>query len=607
MAYFLSKSDYKVAHSCPTKLYYKKRHYPNLNEQNEYLQHLARGGYMVGKLATLLYPDGIEIDTGSDHIGAIKKTKELLLSENVTLFEAAIESEGKIIRVDILEKKDNVINLIEVKSKSFETTVDEKKIKKLNKDLEDYILDVTFQYIVIKEAYPEWEVKPFLFLPDKSKNTQMEGLASQFKIEEAIDSSTRFRKYDVTYEGNLDELLNDDLLTLVDVEARVLELQHEVREEVEILLESLNGELKKIQTSISKDCFKCEFNIEDEGHPISGFNECWKDLPKVKHHIRDLYYIGSIGGYKNPIANVLITEKSISLTEFPLEKLGNGKRAQRQNIQIKHTLDNTEWIDDNLNEEIRMWEYPLNFIDFETTMTALPFHKGMRPYEVINFQWSCHTIDKPGSEPKHQEWINLESSFPSFKFAEALMQAIGTQGSTLIWSSYENTMLKTIYEQYDKYNYENSELKEWLEFMIKFDKKDKEGFIDMNKIAVQSYFHPAMKGKTSIKWTLPAVLKANKSKFVEDYLANFEPNLSLLKKNEHGEIVNPYNLLPSFEIYDTAEKINDGTGAMRAYEDIMFGLRKGKQIELEKYRKALLRYCKLDTLAMVIIWQHWKD
>ena len=39
----------------------------------------------------------------------------------------------------------------------------------------------------------------------------------------------------------------------------------------------------------------------------------------------------------------------------------------------------------------------------------------------------------------------------------------------------------------------------------------------------------------------------------------------------------------------------------------MFGLRKGNKGELEKYKQALLRYCKLDSLAMVIIWEYWSN
>lgn len=347
--------------------------------------------------------------------------------------------------------------------------------------------------------------------------------------------------------------------------------------------------------------------MTDENHINSGFSECWSEYPEVQNHIKDLFYIGAIGGWRTPLANRLIQEKNISLENFPVGELKEGARARRQKIQIAYTLKDQEWIDKQLQTEIESWEYPLHFIDFETTLSAIPFHKGMRPYEVINFQWSCHTIENPNDQPIHHEWINLEPSFPSFKFAESLMAIIKNKGTTLIWSQYENTMLKTIYDQLYKYDYKNDELKEWLEFMIKFDKNDVGNFVDMNKLTLDYYFYPYMKGKTSIKWTLPAVLKSSNTKSIEQLLNNFEPSLSLLQKDENNEIIDPYKLLPPIEIYDFAESINEGTGAMRAYEDILFGVNKGNTEIINEYRTALLRYCKLDTLAMVIIWQHWKN
>ena len=70
----LSKSDFMLASDCPTKLYYKKKKFPSSADENDYLEHLARGGYMVGKLATLLYPGGIMIDSGSNQTDAVAKT-----------------------------------------------------------------------------------------------------------------------------------------------------------------------------------------------------------------------------------------------------------------------------------------------------------------------------------------------------------------------------------------------------------------------------------------------------------------------------------------------------------------------------------------------------
>ncbi|MBK7446126.1 MAG: hypothetical protein IPJ45_08900 [Ignavibacteria bacterium] len=100
----LSKSDFKIASTCPKKLVYKKASYLTKNDSNEYMEMLAQGGYIVGKLAQLIYPDGIEIK-GDTLESAINETKKLIdQNESITLFEATVISNNKIIRIDILEK-----------------------------------------------------------------------------------------------------------------------------------------------------------------------------------------------------------------------------------------------------------------------------------------------------------------------------------------------------------------------------------------------------------------------------------------------------------------------------------------------------------------------
>jgi len=47
-------------------------------------------------------------------------------------------------------------------------------------------------------------------------------------------------------------------------------------------------------------------------------------------------------------------------------------------------------------------------------------------------------------------------------------------------------------------------------------------------------------------------------------------------------------------------------GAMRAYQDMLFGMHKNDPVIRDRMRDSLLRYCGLDTTAMVIIWKHWK-
>jgi len=603
---YLSKSDFLIAQSCPTKLYYKKKGYPNSADQNEYMEYLAEGGYMVGKLATLLYPEGIHVSTDRDHQKSIRLTEEHLKEKNVTLFEAAIESKGKLIRVDILEKKGNTINLIEVKSKSFTTTDDPKEHEKVIRGLKDYILDVAYQYYVLSEKYPEYKIKPFLFMPDKAKRTKVEGLNHLFNAKKVADNKeSKFRSFEVSVDlTRIDDILNDDIMTLVDLEDEVMDMQEYIAENVKDLLKSLKNGISKIEKPIDKNCFKCEFQEKDDNHSASGYDECWKDMPEPEHHIRDLYYGGTLGGSKDPYYNEMIRSGELSIFDVPIDLL-KGKRGERQLIQIQNTKENKEWFDPKLKDILDSWEYPLHFIDFETSLHALPFHKNMRPYETVAFQWSCHTIKKKGGDLIHSEWLNLEPEFPNFKFAESLMEQIGLEGTPLMWSSYENTILRQIYEQFEVYNYSNPELKNWLENIVKLDKDDTGSFIDMNKLTLEYYFHPMMKGKTSIKCVLPAVMSCFKSPRIQSWLENFEDSLSLFEKTDDGTVVSPYKLLPPIDMYDEAESVKDGTGAMLCYADLMFGIKKVDLTKKENYERALKRYCKLDTLAMVIIWEHW--
>jgi hypothetical protein len=82
---------------------------------------------------------------------------------------------------------------------------------------------------------------------------------------------------------------------------------------------------------------------------------------------------------------------------------------------------------------------------------------------------------------------------------------------------------------------------------------------------------------------------------------------NLLLADEHGKITNPYDLLPYFEMYNKSENVKDGTGAMRAYQDMLYGADARNETVKQEYKNALLKYCKLDTLAMLIIWEHWND
>ena len=472
----LSKSDFKIACSCPRKLYYKKKGFPSSKEGNDYLKFLADGGHQIGKLATMQFPEGKEINTGNDHVKAKKLTAEYLTEDSTTLFEALIESNQKVIRIDILKKEGNHYELIEVKSKSYNSTEDANKQKKA---LSEYIYDLAYQYHVLHEHLAKqnksFSITPYLFLPDKSKKSKIEGLNSMFRLREESFSDKTFRAIAVDVDDDYKDLIqSEDLLIKVNFEKEVKELQNEIKQTSEQFLRSMNPVLVNHHAKLTKKCFSCEFTMANEQFKDSGFELCWKEMDDPEHSIIDLYYSGSLGKKSLGIENLvdhLIKINKLSLFDVPEEFIGDGALGSRQRIQMEYTERDEEYFSHEMPDKMK-WDYPLHFIDFETATAALPYHKGMSPYETVAFQWSCHTIRQPNAEPEHFEWINLKQEFPNFEFARSLMNTIGISGTVLMWATHENTTLRRIYNQMEKYKVVDEPLKKWLEGIVKFEKDD---------------------------------------------------------------------------------------------------------------------------------------
>src|SRR5687767_12925901 len=99
-ARYLTKSRFKLAMECPTKLFYTgKSEYANQKLDDPFLAQLADGGFQVGALARLYFPSGVAVDT-LDYDESVAGTARLLEQDQVTIFEAAFRFEGFFIRAD---------------------------------------------------------------------------------------------------------------------------------------------------------------------------------------------------------------------------------------------------------------------------------------------------------------------------------------------------------------------------------------------------------------------------------------------------------------------------------------------------------------------------
>ena len=311
---------------------------------------------------------------------------------------------------------------------------------------------------------------------------------------------------------------------------------------------------------------------------------------------------------------------------------------------------------EGLREEMAKWTGPLYMIDFETTSVALPMYKGMRPYEQVAFQYSLHIIDidpKTGHYTiRHAgQYINDKKNFnPNIEFLQHLCKDLGGSkgtGQIFRYSNHENSILRDLRRQLLECGYSESDKDELLAFIdsithptsdeLKADRSLRPGYrdmIDLWAIEKKYYMHKDMKGSNSIKQVLPAVLKS--SPFLQKKYGNGNciygsasmPSLNLTPAeakdwiiyDANGEIENPYKHLDAISAFldvtpeelasfdggaeDSGDySIANGGAALAAYTKLQFT--NGPMTDALK--DALLRYCELDTLSMVFIWEYFYE
>ncbi len=564
------------------KLLYKKKGFPSEKDRNRFLSLLADAGMMIHSMARLYYPTGIFPPDNTDELVWLQSQMKC---EMVTLFEASFETHSRHIRVDILEKKGNKLEIVEIKSRGIdveEMNGNPHRRKRAISKIRELIVDLAFQKLVIAQLYPECDISCSLILPDKNRVNPIDRLADRFKMERSIDSQGRI-KIDAIYSGNPQEVKDANLLVKVNVSEEVNAVLHEVEAEA-MKLEILLHQPELIEPEIGCHCRDCEFTLVNESYSKSGFETCWKTHAHTQPHILDLGQLGNVNS--DGRVDDLIAQGFSSLNEVP-EKWLEGKWGNRpwlQRTQMKAMMFS------GFHKAVSDIIYPIFFIDFETIQPSIPQYKGMKPYQKILFQWSCHRMDSPNSEPVHFHWLHDTKEKPNPIFLAELIKILGNKGTIMTWSAYEQGVLNAL-----KMEAETTAIqRDWIQKAV-------HRISDMNQLAMKYYFHPQTGGRTSIKVTLPAILQHPNS----DRTFKWLKDLGVFELDEQGTIINPYKLLPTINLPGIEGSVNDGSAAMIAYHYLQLSLNDSHQKEFQAYRSSLLQYCELDTLAMLIIFEEW--
>jgi Domain of unknown function(DUF2779) len=192
--------------------------------------------------------------------------------------------------------------------------------------------------------------------------------------------------------------------------------------------------------------------------------------------------------------------------------------------------------------------YPRYYFDFEGIDLPVPQWVGVRPYEQIPFQWSCHIERAPGRF-EHAEFLDLTGNDPSLPCIQRMFEVMPPDGHGPIFvyfQTYEKTRLKEFGLRHPKHE---GAMNAYIARLV-----------DLLPIVQGNYYHPLMKGSFSIKKVLPTIA----------------PELG----------------------YDALEEVQGGVAAQVGYLHAVFDTDMSNE-RRDQIRQRLLAYCAQDTWAMV--------
>ncbi len=330
------------------------------------------------------------------------------------------------------------------------------------------------------------------------------------------------------------------------VEPSALLTQTDVTEKVEKILPTIRQQAYDALEVLKQtdEPIKCSCRLKTRSGHCPTFNYLNPDIPEYS-----VFNISRIGA-KN--LAVLVDGDIHNVHDVPEDiKLSIGQKNQVLVAKSKEPIINKPAIQELLSE----LEFPLYFLDYETVSSALPMFNGCTPFQQIPFQYSLHVLREPNGELEHYEYLGRDCVNPPMpELLESLKRHIGDTGSVIVWYKVFETG-------------RNAEMgKAYPEYADFLEGVNNRVFDLMDIFSKQHYVHHDFKGSSSIKYVLPVLV----------------PEFS------YKEMDIQNGLVASIRWYDAVMGNTDEEQAQKTYE-------------------ALLKYCCLDTLAMVKIYEYLKQ
>lgn len=289
----------------------------------------------------------------------------------------------------------------------------------------------------------------------------------------------------------------------------------------------------------------CECKYKPRKRHCSSFSFLYPDTPAYA-----VYDLSRIGSSKRLLAD-MVDQGVIAMDDIQDVSKFNKMKLWQWSSYIH---DEEIILPGEIKKELKGLAYPLYFLDYETLPSAIPKYDGTRPHQQVVFQYSLHIIEHEGGPLLHKEYLHETADAPMPIIAQRLREDIGDDGSVIVWHKpFEVPRTKEL----------AAAVPEHADFLLQLADR----IYDLMDICSKGYYHHKdFRGSVSIKAVLPVMC----------------PDLS----------------------YKTLH-IQNGGQAMTTYRDFIFSdLYKDREDEVVS---DLLAYCKLDTFAMVRIWEElWK-
>lgn len=592
---------FREASSCPLKMQYLLELSPDLKKSIPYK---SKTKIMMRRALSLIYPGGKVAD--DDHETAIGQTQRWLNNKSSIVYGGMAAYENFHARLPVTVRDGDTLTLLQIHGKAWKSR--NKSLEYLttnNRKINEYVREAAYKKWILNQRYPHLNITIRLCFPNPGFQSNVHNLYEKIAYKEAVGSDVDLLFTEIEADEAVQKIWNQTGNSNLHPFYR----DKSFVDQISWIGEELLNPVFSAPFIITDACKMCSFRSAAVENRWEG---CWEKHLDGKYrysgrHIYDL--IGHGNDWEVEKGNYLKENVSLPMGVKSFEDVkrrGGGSITilQRRVLQLLNARDKPlprVWLKDKLKKMIRNISYPLHFIDFEAVTSPIPMHKDGKPYHPVFFQFSCHTMHKDGNVVQHHWLDKKKRGHPHKRFIKKLHAVpLIEKGTILQYSPFEKQALKTLYRECTNTNYNDNQLSGMLRKILNGNTgTEGDRFLDMNRLVRDYFYNSNMVTGLGLKQVLYSTLKS--SRYLRDHYRNPVEvdgmKIDIVNETEQG-LSDPYSL-----IQKNGEIIDDGSAAMHGWLHTKTPYcSDSKRTEIHH---ALIRYCTLDSLALVMIFQEW--